>query len=114
MKDKLSCGIRQGGVLSPYFFAVYRPIDSIVSKVNSLGIGCHLGLVGFSIFLYADDNLLLAPSIRSLQRLFEVCEAELRLLDLAINSKTIVCTRIGPRWAANCAELRTAEGASIQ
>ena len=56
---KLSCGSRQGGVLSPYFFAVY--IDSIVSKVNSLGIGCHLGLVGFNIFLYADDILLLVP-----------------------------------------------------
>ena len=109
---KLNCRIRQGGVLSPYFFAVY--IDGIVSKVNTLGIGCHIGLVGFGIFLYADDILLLAPSIRSLQRLLDVCEHELRLLDLAINSKKSVCTRIGPRWDADCAALVTAGGAPLQ
>ena len=84
---KLNCGIRQGGVLSPYLFTVY--IDSIVSKVKSLGIGCHLGLVCFSIFLYADDISLLAPSISSLQKIVNVCKWELRLLDLAISSKKI-------------------------
>jgi Reverse transcriptase (RNA-dependent DNA polymerase) len=84
---KLNCDIRQGGVLSPYLFAVY--VDGIVSEVKSLDIGCHLGQVCFSIFLYADDILLLAPSISSLQEIVNVYECELRLLDLAINSKKI-------------------------
>jgi exonuclease III len=109
---KLNCGIRQGGVLSPHFFAIY--IDSIVAKVNSLGIGCQFGLVKFSIFLYADDILLLAPSIRSLQMLLDACEYELRRLDLAINSKKSVCTRIGPRYNVDCADLVTADGAKLQ
>lgn len=109
---KLNCGIRQGGVLSPHFFAVY--IDSIVTKVKSLGIGCQLGLVKFSIFLYADDILLLAPSIRSLQKLLDICECELRLLDLAINSKKSVCIRIGPRYSADCVELVTADGVKLK
>ncbi len=108
---KLNCGIRQGGVLSPYFFAVY--IDDIVSKVKSLGIGCYLGLVCFSIFLYADDILLLAPSISSLQKILNVCECELRLLDLAINSKKSMCTRIGPRWNADCGAIVTSDGSEL-
>jgi hypothetical protein len=108
---KLNCGIRQGGVLSPYFFAVY--IDDIVAKVKSLGIGCYLGLVCFSIFLYADDILLLAPSISSLQKILNVCECELSLLDLAINSKKSMCTRIGPRWNADCGAIVTSDGSQL-
>ena len=108
---KVSCGIRQGGVLSPHFFAVY--IDDIVKKVRSLCIGCHLGLVCFSIFLYADDILLLAPSITALQKLVNVCEYELHLLDLAINSKKSVCTRIGFRWDAECSAIVTLDGNHI-
>jgi hypothetical protein len=60
---KLNCGIRQGGVLSAYLFAIY--IDDIVHKVEATGIGYHLGSVSCSIFLYADDILILSPSISS-------------------------------------------------
>ena len=108
----MSCGIRQGGVLSPHFFAVY--IDDIVEKVRSLYIGCHIGLVCFSIFLYAYDILLLAPSITALQKLVNVCEYELHLLYLAINSKKSVCTRIGSRCDAECGAIVTLDGNQIQ
>ena len=37
------------------------------------------------IVLYADDILLLAPSIRELQLLLQTCEAELIYLDMTIN-----------------------------
>ena len=36
----LSCGGRQGGVLSPYLFACF--IDSVVDKVKSSGVGCYI------------------------------------------------------------------------
>ena len=61
---------------------------------QKFGNDCHLGLVCFSILLYADDILLLAPSISALQKLVNVCEYELNRLDLAISTKS-VCTRIG-------------------
>jgi len=41
-----------------------------------------------SVFLYADDIILLAPSVTSLQQLLLVCEHELYSLDMAINAKS--------------------------
>ena len=41
------------------------------------------------IILYADDILLVAPSVCELDNLFKSCERELNLLDMAINYKKI-------------------------
>ena len=58
---RFSCGVPQGGVLSPFLFALY--VDDIVSKVDEFDLGCRLGLKRIAIILYADDILLLAPSV---------------------------------------------------
>jgi len=42
-----------------------------------------------SILLYADDILLVAPSITALQRLLFLCEQELTWLDMSLNAKKI-------------------------
>ena len=86
-----------GWVLSPYLFAIY--IDSLVEKVGT-GMWIWLLLAPYtciSIILYADDVLLLAPSVSSLQLILYVCEKELHPLDMMINVKTSLCLRIGPR-----------------
>ena len=36
----VDCGVRQGGVLSPYLFALY--VDSIIDRVKDSRIGCYL------------------------------------------------------------------------
>jgi len=71
----VACGVRQGGVLSPYLFAIY--VDDIVAKINTSDLGCRIGLKGIAIVLYADDILLLAPSVDSLQKLITIVEQEL-------------------------------------
>jgi len=81
----LNCGIRQGGVLSPYLFAVF--IDSVVDNIKASGLGCYIKCVCYSILLYADDIILLSPSVSSLQKLLSVCELELSWLDMEINTK---------------------------
>ena len=43
----LSCGVRQGGVLSPCLFAIF--IDSVVDRVRNSGLGCYLKMTCFSI-----------------------------------------------------------------
>ena len=47
----LPCGVRQGGVLSPYLFAVY--IDSVFTRAKSCPFGCTIKSYCMSIFMYA-------------------------------------------------------------
>ena len=63
-----------------------------------------------SILLYADDILLVAPSVTALQRLLLLCEQELMWLDMSLNVKKSVCIRIGARFKAECCNLVTSEG----
>ena len=77
----LKTGVRQGGVLSPFLFSVF--IDDLVKLVNKDNIGCRIGASCTAIFLYADDIILLAPSVQALQLLINICISELNYLDTA-------------------------------
>ena len=57
------------------------------------------------IVLYADDILLLTPTVSELQNLLNTCERELQALGLVINVKKSCCLRIGPRNDVNCERL---------
>ena len=64
------------------------------------------------IFLYADDIILMAPSVEGLQRLLTACEDELITLDMKINVKknSVVCIRFGARYDHEYANLRLRSG----
>ena len=42
----------------------------------------------WALSVYADDILLIAPSVRELQELFDACVIELSWLDMNINEKS--------------------------
>jgi len=63
-----------------------------------------------SILLYADDIVLIAPSVTSLQQLLNICEQELEWLDMSRNAKKSTCIRIGPCFNANCCNIVTRDG----
>ena len=88
----------------------------VIIKVTSCGIGCHLGFACVSIILYADDILLLAPSISSLQALLYICESELNSIDVIIYASKSNCLRIGPCWNCDVTKVKlvTRNGASIE
>jgi len=65
---------------------------------------------GCSVILYADNKLLLLPSITELERLLHCCERELNYLDMNINFKKLSCLRIGPRRDATCANVVSLNG----
>ena len=71
-----TAGVRQGGVLSPNMFGIY--IDDVAKRVRACGSGCRLSLFSDSMFHYADDILLIASSVQSLQTLLQLCESEVR------------------------------------
>ena len=55
-------------------------IDDLVKLIDTANIGCKTGGSCTSIFLYADDIILLAPSAQALQSLVNICELELKRL----------------------------------
>ena len=71
---ELETGVRQGGLLSPFLFGNF--IDDLVKLVNKANVGCN-GNNCAAIFLYADDIILLAPSVHALQLLVNICDWEL-------------------------------------
>jgi len=67
-----------------------------------------LGWITFSkmdpiVGLYADDTLLLAPTVTALEKLLHACECEHTWLDMLINCKKSFCLRVGQRCDAVCA-----------
>ena len=62
------------------------------------------------IVLYADDILLIAPSVCMLDKLLKICEHELDLLDMIINVKKSSCLRTGPRNNFSCSPISTSTG----
>jgi len=75
LKVKLKASVRQGGVLLPILFGIYT--DGLVNLVDKTNIGCKIRTICTGIFLYADDIILLTPSIQALQSLSSLCESEL-------------------------------------
>ena len=66
-------GVRQGGVLSPHFFAIY--IDDLILALRSLQKGCFIVDLFLACIVYADDICLLAPCRSALQSLLNTCES---------------------------------------
>ncbi len=65
-------GIRQGGVISPLLFTIY--VDELIKTIENSHIGCHIGHVYAGVMCYADDIVLLCPTIQGLQRMIYLCE----------------------------------------
>ena len=59
-----SNGVRQGGILSPLFFNVY--MDKLSCTLNDTKAGYIMNGVYMNHLMYADDLVLIAPSVRAL------------------------------------------------
>ena len=64
---KMENGVKQGGVLSPTLFCIY--FDELLRRLRETDVGCHVGHMSYAAFGYADDLLLLSPSIHGLEML---------------------------------------------
>ena len=57
-----------------------------------------------AILLYADDVIMLT-SVHALQLLVNICDCEVKFLDMVINARKSSCTRFGPRHKSVCADV---------
>ncbi|KAJ8714409.1 hypothetical protein PYW07_002634 [Mythimna separata] len=84
----LECGVRQGGLSSPLLFNLY--VNALVEELSGARVGCYVDGVCCNNFSYADDMVLLAPSIGALRKLLAVCESFVASHGLVYNVKKSV------------------------
>jgi len=63
-------GIRQGGVLSSYLFAVY--LDQLSIQLGSARVGCIVGNMVVNHLIFAEDICVFSPNISGLQCLLNI------------------------------------------
>lgn len=92
-------GVRQGGILSPYLFNLY--FDDLSSGLNEIHCGCVINDVIVNHLMYADDLVLLAPSVSGLQKLVNCCESYANLHDVIFNASKSACMLFRPKGNKN-------------
>ena len=82
---KVTNGVRQGGILSPYLFNVY--VDELSEELNKCNVGCNLNGLLINHIMYADDLVLISPSSAGLSQLLRECEKFGTRYDVKYNAK---------------------------
>lgn len=78
-------GVKQGGVISPVLFCIY--IDLLFENLKNSGIGCHMGPYFAGAFAYADDIILLNPSVTGTTKMLNICSSYAKEHSIAFNAK---------------------------
>ena len=70
-------------------------INIFIVRLRQLSIGCHLRSMYIGCLLYADDMLLICPSVRGLQHMLDVCVSIGDSVSLQFNASKSHCMAIG-------------------
>ena len=102
---RLCGGVRQGVVLSPIIFILY--VNDIIEDLQKQGFGCRIGTGHLACIMYADDLVLLSPSLNALQLMTDQCKMSCESLGLSLSvSKSAAATRVGPAFKHDCVKVR--------
>ena len=80
----ISNGVRQGGILSPFLFALY--MNDLSSLLKTSRIGCHICDACINHVFYVDDLCLMAPCAIALQELINICRSHSIKINLKCNA----------------------------
>lgn len=86
-------GTRQGSVISPTLFNMF--VNAFITNLRAMSIGCTIKSVFLGCLLYADDMILLCPSVRGLQTMLDNCNLTASYLELRFNASKSSCLAIG-------------------
>ena len=107
----VTAGVRQGGVLSPVLFNVY--VNSVIQRLQMSNCGCAIGSQFLGCIMYADDLVLLSPSVCDMQKMIDICVDEASCLNLKFNVKKSCVLRFGVRHLRHCKQI-TLNGKEIE
>ena len=85
------CSHCQGGILSPFLFNLY--INDLLKDL----LAKDYGSVFFGCFIYADDIIILSPTLCGLQEMLNVCTRYSLSHDIVFNTKKSVYTTVGKK-----------------
>jgi len=86
-------GVRQSSCLSPAIFNMF--MNSFIVNLRQSDIGCHILNMYYGCLLYADDIVLLSPSVNGLQLMLDICLRTAADLSLQFNCSKSYCLVIG-------------------
>lgn len=67
----ISNGVKQGAVLSALLYTIY--VEELIDNIHNTKLGCHIGNKCASVFIYADDIIILSPTRQAMQSLLDIC-----------------------------------------
>lgn len=68
----VSNGVKQGGIISPYLFCIY--VDDLLEQLRKSGVGCYAGPHFCGAIGYADDIVILCPTVTGMKKMLSICE----------------------------------------
>ena len=102
---KTSIGVKQGGPLSPRLFAMY--VEDLIDQIENLEEGAQLNNIKIDIIMYADDILLVAPTLKSLQKLLNKTSEFGKKWEIKFNPTKTVYMEFGGKKTKFCIENKT-------
>ena len=91
-----------GCVISLALCCVCRIVDDLISKLQNLNYGCWMSNLYIGFILFADDILLISPTINGLQRQLNICASFSDERFIIFNDKKSVCLQFG----LNCSSIK--------
>ncbi|KAK2703628.1 hypothetical protein QYM36_017928 [Artemia franciscana] len=82
-------GVWQGGVLSPLLYNLY--VDDFNLCLAQTGVGCFIGGVCFNNLSYANDLVILAPTVAALNHLLSICAEFASARDIMFDTAKTQC-----------------------
>ena len=83
-------------------------MDNVLSKLDKHG--CFINGLSYGSYMYADDLILLAPTLSELQNMVDTCYKEITAIGLELNELKSFYLRFGKGWGDCHTDLKTDRG----